>query len=304
MKPKHESGYNSGHTDLCERTLVTLLRGLGPWKQGIYLTGGMVPRYLIPRSAESELPLHVGTTDVDLVLDIEVLAEVEAYRKLVKNIEDLGFERGRNDDGQVQHFSWRKRMEDGLTTVVLDLLCDADLAEGGQVVKLPGERRLSALKVPGAHLVIADHVETELIVELLEERGVVREKVRVANVVPFVVLKTLAFDDRGEEKDAYDLVYSLMYYQNGPEDVAAAFAEWLRRAPDEELLPRAIEILRARFTSDDRVSGARKDGPTAYARFRTNPGRTDLNAVHRQDAVSAVELFLVRLEELKRTDTL
>jgi hypothetical protein len=34
MKPKHESGYGAEHTDLCERTLATLLRGLGPWKQG------------------------------------------------------------------------------------------------------------------------------------------------------------------------------------------------------------------------------------------------------------------------------
>jgi hypothetical protein len=298
MKPKHESGYGPEHTELCERTLVTLLRGLGPWKQGLYLTGGLVPRYLVPRPAGSELPQHVGTTDVDLVLDIEVLAEVEAYRKLVKNIEDLGFERGKNDEGQVQHFSWRRRMEDGLTTVVLDLLCDADLSEGGQVVKLPGERRLSALKVPGARLVIEDHLEVELTVELLEERGVVREKARVANIVPFVVLKALAFDDRGEEKDAYDLVYCLMYYRGGPEDVASAFAGWLRRAPDEPLLPRAVEILRGRFASDSHVHGAMKDGPTAYARFRTNPGRTDLNAVRRQDAVAAVEAFLARLHEL------
>jgi hypothetical protein len=90
MKPRHESRYGPEHTTLCERTLVTLLRGLGPWRRGIYLTGGLVPRYLVPRSGREEIPTHVGTTDVDLVLDIEVLAGVEAYRKLVKNIEDLG----------------------------------------------------------------------------------------------------------------------------------------------------------------------------------------------------------------------
>jgi hypothetical protein len=267
-------------------------------KQGIYLTGGLVPRYLVPRKDDAEMPPHVGTTDVDLVLDIQILAEVEAYRKLARNIEELGFERGRNDDGQVQHFSWRRRMEDGLTTVVLDLLCDAELAEGGQVVKLPGERRLSALKIPGAHLVINDHVEVELTVELLEERGVVRETIRVANVVPFIVLKALAFDDRGEEKDAYDLVYCLMFYREGPEAVAAAFADSIRRAPDEPLFQRALAILRGRFASDDQVAGARKDGPLAYARFRTNPGRTDLNAVRRQDAVGAVEAFLAHVQAL------
>jgi hypothetical protein len=41
VKPKHQGGYAALHADLCERTLVTLLRGLGPWKAGIYLAGGL-----------------------------------------------------------------------------------------------------------------------------------------------------------------------------------------------------------------------------------------------------------------------
>jgi len=68
MKPKHQGGYTPRHTELCERTLVTLLRGLGPWKAGIYVIGGMVPRYLIPRPLDADTPPpHIGTTDVDLV---------------------------------------------------------------------------------------------------------------------------------------------------------------------------------------------------------------------------------------------
>src|SRR4051794_22563955 len=147
MKPKHQGGYTALHTELCERTLVTLMRGLGPWKAGIYVVGGLVPRYLIPRSADhiGSPPAYVGTTDVDLVLDLDVLAEVEAYRRLEQNLRTLGFRRGTNDDGQAQHFSWRKPVGGGIT-VVIDLLCDAEAAEGGQVLSLPGERRLSALK--------------------------------------------------------------------------------------------------------------------------------------------------------------
>jgi len=53
MKPEHQGGYTALHTELCERTLVTLLRGLGPWKAGIYVIGGLVPRYLIPRSDDA-----------------------------------------------------------------------------------------------------------------------------------------------------------------------------------------------------------------------------------------------------------
>jgi hypothetical protein len=47
LKPKHRAGYTEAHAVLCERTLVTLVRGLGPWKKGVYVIGGLVPRYLI-----------------------------------------------------------------------------------------------------------------------------------------------------------------------------------------------------------------------------------------------------------------
>ncbi len=200
----------------------------------------------------------------------------------------------------MQRFLWRKPVGGGIT-VVVDLLCDADGGEGGQVAELPGERRLSALKIPGAHHIIRDHIEVELTAALLDERGVATETVRVTNVVPCVVLKALAYEDRFEERDAYDLIYCLMHYGRRPEDVAAQFADRLALWPDEPLLPRAVEILRARFASDERTAGARKDGPISYARFLADPGRRDLDARHRQDAAAVVELFLRALDaELKR----
>lgn len=56
----------------------------------MYLTGGLAPRYL----ADSP---HVGTSDVDLVLDLDGLTETEAYRTLERNLVELGLERGQND---------------------------------------------------------------------------------------------------------------------------------------------------------------------------------------------------------------
>jgi hypothetical protein len=259
-----------------------------------------VPRYLIARPEDETAILpHVGTTDVDLVLDLDLLAEVEAYRRLEQNLKELGFKRGTNADGRVQHFSWRKPVADGVT-VVVDLLCDAPLEEGGRVAEIAGERRLSALKIPGAHLVTTDYVEVELTTRLLDQRGVASETVRVANIVPFLVLKTLAYDDRIEEKDAYDLIYSLAYYGQGPSDVAVQFADRMARWPEEPLLERALDILRRRFASDARTPGARKDGPTSYARFLTNPGQPDFDARNRQDASAVVEAFLGHLDANRR----
>ena len=49
-KPPTITGYSDAQTVDCERVLVTLLRGLGPWKESVYLVGGLTPRYLVPAS--------------------------------------------------------------------------------------------------------------------------------------------------------------------------------------------------------------------------------------------------------------
>lgn len=51
-----------------ERVLATLLRELGPWKDSIYLVGGLVPRYLVTARPPA-MPAHAGTMDVDVVID-------------------------------------------------------------------------------------------------------------------------------------------------------------------------------------------------------------------------------------------
>ena len=109
MKPGHHGSYTFAHALLCERTLVTLLRGLGPWKGGVYLVGDLVPHYLVDHPPDPAVrEPHAGPTDVDLVLDLAMLAEVEAYRRLEANPRARGFACGSNDVGQAQHFSWRR----------------------------------------------------------------------------------------------------------------------------------------------------------------------------------------------------
>jgi|GEM_PF-78143 len=297
MKPKHRGGYTAAHTDLCERALLTLLRGLGPWRESIFLIGGLVPKLLIDRNrpVREAADAHAGTMDVDLVIDVQVLTRTDAYRTLEQNLKAMGFERGLNIDGQPQHFSWRKRFA-GMT-VVVDLLCDGPVEGGGRVQALPGERRLSALAIPGAHLVFTNYVEVELDGELLEARGDASARIRVAGIVPFLVLKALAFEDRSEQKDAYDIVYALMNYETGPEVVAGHFAAEMARLPEETLLQRALEILRKRFASDARVDGFRKDGPVAYATFLADLGHPDEDAVRQRDAAAVVELFLAAVAD-------
>jgi hypothetical protein len=89
---EHHSDYDQEATTRCERVLITLLGDLGPWRERIYLAGGLAPRYLIGQLRDGARP-HVGTTDVDLVIGLALGDETpETYRTLQNNLENARFE--------------------------------------------------------------------------------------------------------------------------------------------------------------------------------------------------------------------
>jgi predicted nucleotidyltransferase len=92
------------------------------------------------------------------------------------------------------------------------------------------------------------------------------------------VLKALAFVDRGEPKDAYDLFYLLRNFGTGPENVAEVYRTLL----DYPLAVPALEILAADFTNIDGVGSRR------LADFLSNDEPEALRA----DAVVFIRLFL------------
>jgi hypothetical protein len=82
LSKRHHSDYDDVTTARCERALVTLLGDIGPWKDRIYLAGGLAPRYIVGTLPEGARP-HVGTVDIDLVMGIAVEGgSPEAYRTL------------------------------------------------------------------------------------------------------------------------------------------------------------------------------------------------------------------------------
>jgi hypothetical protein len=147
-KPTTFDGYDEGYTLDCERVLVTLLRGLGPWKDSVYLIGGLTPRYLVDASGEG-LPPHAGTQDVDIVIDLQILADTEAYHTLEENLKKMGFERAENEAGKKLSWRWKTKTEADVT-VILELISESEELGGGKVQPLPTEKTISALNVPHA----------------------------------------------------------------------------------------------------------------------------------------------------------
>jgi hypothetical protein len=297
VKPATFDGYSDQHTLDCERVLVTLLRGLGPWKDSVYLIGGLTPRYLVPARPPA-VPAHAGTMDVDIVIDLQILADTQAYQTLEDNFKKLGFERAVNDKQQKLSWRWQTKTEHG-AVMVLELLADAPEIAGGKVQVLPTEGTISALNIPHSSIVFDQHQVTEIRAELLGDNGVATEKVRHANLLSFTCLKAFALDQRNERKDAHDLVYCIEHAPDGLDAAAEAFRKELE-GKHGDVVRASLAILRNRFASDDKTDGHRKDGPVSVAKFELgegdDEGQRDARVLRQREVSDLIERLLALIE--------
>ena len=295
-KPATLDGYSDQYTVDCERVLVTLLRGLGPWKDSVYLVGGLTPRYLVPARPPA-VPAHAGTLDVDIVIDLQILADTEAYHTLEENLKRMAFERAENEQKQKLSWRWQTRTEHG-ALMVLELLADAPEIAGGKVQPLPTDGTISALNIPHSSIVFDLYQVTEIQADLLGDNGVAVEKVRHANLVSFTCLKSFAFDQRFERKDAHDLIYCIEHAAEGIDAVAEAFRRELH-GKHGAVLREALEILRRRFAQDEKIEGYRKDGPVSVAKFELgesdDPEQREARALRQRQASDVIDRLLARI---------
>jgi len=290
-KPVSAAGYSQPVTEACERVLVTLVRGLGPWKESIYLIGGLTPRYLVQQPLKG-VP-HIGTTDVDIVVELEMLADTDAYHTLEENLTKLGFERGKNKDGKQTNWRWEAKTEDGIT-VVLELLADNPKLSGGRVKPLPTEGNISALNIPHSSMVFDHHIVRTIRAPLLKNGGIAEEKIRHADIVTFLCLKAFALDQRKENKDAYDVIFCLENFEGGAAAVADAFKK-AQTGKYANVIERAVEIFRKRFADDEQTEGYLKDGAVMAAEFDGLSDREG-RVLRQRQATDAVTAFLDALK--------
>ena len=295
-KPTTFDGYSDQYTVDCERVLVTLLRGLGPWKESVYLIGGLTPRYLVA-ARPPVVPAHAGTLDVDIVIDLQILADTEAYHTLEDNLKKMGFERAENNAGKKLSWRWQTRTEHG-ALMVLELLADAPHIAGGRVQPLPTEGTISALNIPYSSIVFDLHQVTEIQAELLGDNGLATEQIKHADLVSFTCLKSFAFDQRFERKDAHDLIYCIEHASEGLDAVAATFQK-AHNGKHRPVIEASLAILRSRFTSDEKAEGYRKDGPVSVAKFELGESdeleQREARTLRQRQASDMIEQLLARI---------
>ena len=241
-----------------------LLQAFGSLKHTLRLVGGLVPRYLAPEQPP-DVPSHVGTTDVDVVLNVSVLAAKGTYDKLRRQLKDSGFERYRpTPDAPQSSWQWAYQI-DGRQIVVEFLQHTDDPEQSSRLAVIDGED-VAACQILHAGLAHGWYAKQHVRVQLPNGDGITTETVRHADAVAFIVLKALAFDSRHERKDAADLVH-VMRYAHPMHELVEIFAERMKAGQHTQALEQALDALERRFCDDQLTEGYLKDGPAKFASF-------------------------------------
>ena len=250
-KPSSSDGYGHGQLGRVHQTCLYIATKLGDLLDEIVVVGGLVPYLLVD---QENLPLdlgpHAGTMDLDMGLALALLNR-KRYRELGVRLRDVGFQPDVNDHGNMRFQSWTTGEADPVTVDFLIPPTD-EANTGGALLHI--EPDLAAIITLGLELAFEDQRRIEL-------SGLTPSGARATRGIPvcgpgaFTVLKALAFGNRTENKDAYDLFY--VWRGVGIPEVAAS----LDRLRPSTHIDDALSVLERDFCQHDGL------GPIATARF-------------------------------------
>jgi hypothetical protein len=274
-KPTIAAGYSSGAVQLVRAASLYIATKFGDLRDDVVIVGGLVPSLIVPQSPlPSGKSVHIGTMDVDLGLAVAILDQ-QKYHELCVRLRSAGFEPDINEAGKPTNQRWR--IPSASHDVTVDFLIPPTLEsdKGGKLRNL--EEGFAAIITPGLELAFADRRLVTLDGETLHHERATRD-VWVCEAGAFTVLKALAFRSRGENKDAYDLVYVLQNYGSRIDDVFRRLHPLLSSPSAQE----ALTVLVNDFSEIDHV------GTMRVAEFLGHPQ----DEVIRADAAGAVRSLL------------
>ncbi|MHB8911028.1 MAG: hypothetical protein ACYDAA_19305 [Syntrophales bacterium] len=268
--------YTSEAVAAAKSVLIELVHLLGQYRDEVVLVGGWVPELLLG----DRVPSHTGSMDIDLALDHRKLQE-EGYRTIRELLLGREYRQGS------QPFKFIRRIVVGGATFNVEVDLMAGEYEGtGRGRRHQRVQGVHARKARGCDL--AFESPTEIRVDgQLPGGGRDSVVVRVASIVPFLVMKGMALADRLKEKDAWDIDYCVRNYPGGIDALVEEFRPQLMHGLVQEGLKKIADA----FASVDRW------GPASVADFDeiTDP---DDRALRRREAFERVNLLLERLGTL------
>jgi hypothetical protein len=286
---QHITGYNPALADQLAAEAADIIRALGFMAPHVVLIGGLVPGLLIP-VLDPGIEPHTGTADIDLCLSVALVeGDTEAYVRIETTLKQLGFQEGDTS------FRWHRRTGTNLT---VEFFCPASEHRPAGRVFRPSQAEnptgkhnlgghLSALALDAGQLLTTDVEIIHRTFVLPQDKGTLAMDLKVTGPLAFLAAKINALHGRDKPKDAYDIVWLIESWPDGPAAAAASFAQ--RPAYHQPGIANALNTIRDAFAAPDRI------GPRSYARFLALNAQDEPQLERR--AVGAVTEFIAALPD-------
>jgi hypothetical protein len=267
--------YPKDEVEACLSVMVEVMTVLGEFRDSIALVGGWVPYFLIEEKKEE----HTGSLDIDIAFDFEKISD-RTYQTILQLLESRGYGQGE------QPFIFKRIVPvKGRDPVTVEInLLAREYGGTGKSRRTQRVQDVRARKARGCDLVFEHTFSTRLRWDMPD--GARNEVLmKVANALPFLVMKGMALWDRYKEKDAYDIYFSVLHYPGGIRELAKAFEPFKAN----RLVLEGLGKIKARFND------VNAPGPVWVANFLEIDDEEEKERIKR-DVFERVNAFLEALD--------
>jgi hypothetical protein len=243
-----QSDYSEIAVKAAKSVMIEIMHTLGDFKEHIVLVGGWVPELII----EDKSKPHVGSFDIDLALDHNAFSD-DSYETVRRLLEERGYYQKGNSP--IYTFYRDVKIEGKEITIQVDLLAGEYAGTSDRHRHQPVQD-IKARKARGCDLVFDKSVRVK-IEGNLPEGGKDEVEIKVASILPFLVMKAMALDNRIKEKDAYDIHYCIEQYPGGSESIVSEILPY----KENSIVCEALEKIKKHFYTVDHI------GPVSVVNF-------------------------------------
>jgi len=238
-----QADYSGKQIEAARSVMLELTRLLGEYRDDIVVIGGWVPELLLSG--------HVGSIDVDLALNHLKLQEA-GYATIERLLISNGYRKS-----SMQPYMFYRTVAVGGDEIDVEVDLLAGEYEGtGKSHRHQNVQNIKARKARGCEL--AFDLTSEITLSGYLPNGAKDTvRIRVASIVPFIVMKGMALYDRLKEKDAYDIYFCLRNYPGGVDAIVQEF----RPHVSHGLVKEALGKIGEKFATHEHV------GPIHVADF-------------------------------------
>lgn len=268
--------YQEDEVNACFSVMIELMTILGEYRDHIAIVGGWVPYFLVEKKKHE----HVGSLDIDLVLDFQHISS-ETYNTILNLLISRKYQQ--SSEQPFIFFREVKLLSGRIIKVQIDLLAGeyGGSTKGHRTQKIQDAR---ARKARGSDLVFQNYSVVKISGKMPDgaENAI---KIKIANIVPFLVMKGMVLWDTYKEKHAYDIYFIIRHYPGGINALTKKFEPYL----SNRLVKEGLGKIRKKFEKINSI------GPVWAASFEELEDQETIELIQR-DAFERINLLLDQLK--------